>query len=430
MAQNSLLVQALTATDEQMSDAILKGKIFNGVVADINQSMGDDFQNASQDWANNQAKNYKSTEKVKETVGVLLDQIKQLQEAYKETSTAEEYAVISDKIKVVQEKLKKIVGETTDKIKEQKKELGTRIDDTLGGTLDVKDYEAKQKEIADLAQAGRDKAEEIRKKELEDRLKMDDLIAENAKKNEEEITKNLEEEQQKRKKIQEDIYNTAFQLGNMFLNFEQQREQQATNYKLQLLQTELEAEHITRAEYDAKRKEILKQNAEKQKEMAIFQATINGASAVLKAYSDEGAVGAALAGVLALAELALISATPLPQFEKGGKVKGKRHSEGGTPIEAEEGEFVINRKAAKKIGFDTLEMLNKGVIPPKLLRQGLNDTKNKTFENRLISVLGSSQDFDTYPLERLMKKGLRQEREMTETLVKVIRGNSRKRGGY
>ena len=430
MAQNSLLVQALTATDEQMSDAILKGKIFNGVVADINQSMGDDFQNASQDWANNQAKNYKSTEKVKETVGVLLDQIKQLQEAYKETSTAEEYAVISDKIKVVQEKLKKIVGETTDKIKEQKKELGTRIDDTLGGTLDVKDYEAKQKEIADLAQAGRDKAEEIRKKELEDRLKMDDLIAENAKKNEEEITKNLEEEQQKRKKIQEDIYNTAFQLGNMFLNFEQQREQQATNYKLQLLQTELEAEHITRAEYDAKRKEILKQNAEKQKEMAIFQATINGASAVLKAYSDEGAVGAALAGVLALAELALISATPLPQFEKGGKVKGKRHSEGGTPIEAEEGEFVINRKAAKKIGFDTLEMLNKGVIPPKLLRQGLNDTKNKTFENRLISVLGSSQDFDTYPLERLMKKGLRQEREMTETLVKVIRGNLRKRGGY
>ena len=121
MAQNSLLVQALTATDEQMSDAILKGKIFNGVVADINQSMGDDFQNASQDWANNQAKNYKSNENVKETVGQLLDKIKAFQDELKDVSTPEQYTAKMKQIKEIQEQLKKITGETTKKIKEDRK---------------------------------------------------------------------------------------------------------------------------------------------------------------------------------------------------------------------------------------------------------------------------------------------------------------------
>lgn len=36
------------------------------------------------------------------------------------------------------------------------------------------------------------------------------------------------------------------------------------------------------------------------------------------------------------------------KFEKGGLVEGKRHSEGGTLIEAEQGEFVVNRNAAAK----------------------------------------------------------------------------------
>jgi hypothetical protein len=36
------------------------------------------------------------------------------------------------------------------------------------------------------------------------------------------------------------------------------------------------------------------------------------------------------------------------QFEDGGMVGGKRHSQGGTIIEAEEGEFVTNRKATAK----------------------------------------------------------------------------------
>ena len=36
------------------------------------------------------------------------------------------------------------------------------------------------------------------------------------------------------------------------------------------------------------------------------------------------------------------------KYEKGGWIGGRLHSQGGTPIEAEKGEFVINRKAAAK----------------------------------------------------------------------------------
>jgi len=53
---------------------------------------------------------------------------------------------------------------------------------------------------------------------------------------------------------------------------------------------------------------------------------------------------AAIAPIAALtaAKIGIISAT---KFEKGGEVGGRRHAQGGTIIEAEKGEYVINRNA-------------------------------------------------------------------------------------
>ena len=48
------------------------------------------------------------------------------------------------------------------------------------------------------------------------------------------------------------------------------------------------------------------------------------------------------------------------QFETGGLVGGKRHSQGGTMIEAEQGEFVMSRDAVESIGAGTLEAMNQG----------------------------------------------------------------------
>jgi|5B_taG_2_1085324.scaffolds.fasta_scaffold01041_9 hypothetical protein len=45
-------------------------------------------------------------------------------------------------------------------------------------------------------------------------------------------------------------------------------------------------------------------------------------------------------------------------FEQGGYVGGRRHSAGGTLIEAEKGEFVMNRNAVDSIGLETLNQMN------------------------------------------------------------------------
>lgn len=49
-----------------------------------------------------------------------------------------------------------------------------------------------------------------------------------------------------------------------------------------------------------------------------------------------------------------------PKFETGGLVGGRRHSQGGTLIEAERGEFVMSRNAVQSIGVDNLEAMNQG----------------------------------------------------------------------
>jgi hypothetical protein len=46
------------------------------------------------------------------------------------------------------------------------------------------------------------------------------------------------------------------------------------------------------------------------------------------------------------------------RFEQGGYVGGNRHSQGGTIIEAERGEFVMSRNAVESIGLETLNQMN------------------------------------------------------------------------
>ena len=64
-----------------------------------------------------------------------------------------------------------------------------------------------------------------------------------------------------------------------------------------------------------------------------------------------------MAGVIAkgLTNVATIKAQ---KFESGGIVGGNRHSQGGTMIEAERGEFVMSRSAVQSIGTETLNQMN------------------------------------------------------------------------
>jgi hypothetical protein len=86
--------------------------------------------------------------------------------------------------------------------------------------------------------------------------------------------------------------------------------------------------------------------AQSEKTFAIFTAVINTAAEVTKNIANP--VLAAITAAAGLAQIAIISAQPVPKFKKGGPVGGKSHEAGGTLIEAEKGEYVVNKSSVSQ----------------------------------------------------------------------------------
>jgi hypothetical protein len=82
------------------------------------------------------------------------------------------------------------------------------------------------------------------------------------------------------------------------------------------------------------------------KAAAIFTAVINTAAEVTKNIANP--VLAAITAAAGLAQIAIISAQPIPKFKKGGPVGGRSHEAGGTLIEAERGEYVVNKSSVAR----------------------------------------------------------------------------------
>ena len=109
------------------------------------------------------------------------------------------------------------------------------------------------------------------------------------------------------------------------------------------------------------------------------------------------ALGAAMAGalgsVLSGFSANQTSTNSIPKLEAGGLIGGKLHSQGGTLIEAERGEFVMSRKATESIGLETLNQMNQG--------SGAN--------NVIVNVSGNvmTQDFVEGELAESIKEAVR-----------------------
>ena len=86
--------------------------------------------------------------------------------------------------------------------------------------------------------------------------------------------------------------------------------------------------------------------AKQDKALAIFQASISTARAITEALPNLPL--AILVGIAGAIQIAAIAARPIPKFEKGGLIGGKLHSQGGTMIEAEQGEYMVNRRQTAK----------------------------------------------------------------------------------
>ena len=95
------------------------------------------------------------------------------------------------------------------------------------------------------------------------------------------------------------------------------------------------------------------------------QAIVDTYAGANKAFAQGGVLGFVTAGAIiaqGLANVATIqkSIGEMNKFEQGGLVGGRRHSQGGTIIEAERGEFVMSRNAVQSIGVETLNQMNRG----------------------------------------------------------------------
>jgi hypothetical protein len=91
--------------------------------------------------------------------------------------------------------------------------------------------------------------------------------------------------------------------------------------------------------------------AKQDKALAIFEIGVQTAIAIAKA----NAIGPPLsipaiiaAAAVGAAQLAIAIAKPIPKFERGGLIGGKLHTQGGTLIEAEQGEYMVNRRQTAK----------------------------------------------------------------------------------
>ena len=139
-------------------------------------------------------------------------------------------------------------------------------------------------------------------------------------------------------------------------------------YEKKIMEKAAKSEAAINAQRE-KDKEIARQKGNKlllkqfrlEQAMKIAQAVINTATAYTAALPIPPIpFFAGFVAALGAAQIALIAAQKPPTMAQGGLVGGNLHSQGGTMIEAERGEFVMSRGTVDAIGVETMNRINEG----------------------------------------------------------------------
>jgi hypothetical protein len=98
-------------------------------------------------------------------------------------------------------------------------------------------------------------------------------------------------------------------------------------------------------------------------------------------------------------QMGIVAGQQPPKYQEGGYIGGRPHSQGGTLIEAELGEYIINKESAKRIGYNKLNQMNKmasgGMVMPQMYADGGTVNGNRPSNNINIVFEGNilSDDF-------------------------------------
>jgi hypothetical protein len=190
-----------------------------------------------------------------------------------------------------------------------------------------------------------------------------------------------------------------------------------------------------------KKEDILKVKAfEAQKTADIRAIEINAIVGIAKTFAQMGFTPAGLIAVAALTASSIVGIAEIrkkkpPKFAKGGEIGGKSHSEGGTLIEAENGEYVINKNsyskhsdATKAINGDYFDKyVNKEYLSPIIKKQEESFRREKKMmEDSLKAIAANTYQSNTEHIERLLKSNKNINLNNVDTLAKKIGKEFRK----
>jgi hypothetical protein len=108
-----------------------------------------------------------------------------------------------------------------------------------------------------------------------------------------------------------------------------------------------------------------------QKAASMANIAMSTAEGAMKAYAQLGPIfgtiaAALIIGVGAAEEINVASQQP-PKMAEGGHLRGRKHSSGGIPIEAEDNEFIIKSRAVDYYGADRIAAINSMAISRSLM---------------------------------------------------------------
>jgi len=165
-------------------------------------------------------------------------------------------------------------------------------------------------------------------------------------------------------------------------------------------------------------RKLQRKQAISDKAQALFNIAINTATAISKAIPNPALV--ALAITLGAIQAATVAARPIPKFEKGGLVKGARHSQGGVLAELEGEEYITNRNATRK-NRALLEAINTGKEKEFIYKRFqvpiIQASQSASINQKLNAKLDSSR------MERELQTSRKAEKQNTKEMIKAIANN-------
>ncbi len=139
-----------------------------------------------------------------------------------------------------------------------------------------------------------------------------------------------------------------------------------------------------------------KEQAELAKSLAIAGAFVDMFAGANKAFKQGGTLGFFTGSAIIAQGTANIMQMKAQKFEQGGLIGGQRHSQGGTLIEAERGEFVMSRNAVDSIGLENLAEMNSTG----------QSSVNVNISGNVIGTKGFVRDFLIPEINTAIEKGL------------------------